>query len=63
MLLFICDYASFFGNIDKILGLNYYNSSYLILISMATTAIRAAIGKTAPFFKANSWNCQTQSFQ
>jgi alkyl hydroperoxide reductase subunit AhpC len=30
---------------------------------MATTAIRAAIGKTAPFFKANSWNCQTQSFQ
>jgi peroxiredoxin (alkyl hydroperoxide reductase subunit C) len=30
---------------------------------MATTAIRAAIGKTAPFFKANSWNCNAGKFE
>ena len=30
---------------------------------MASTAIRAAVGRAAPFFKANSWNCGTQSFQ
>jgi peroxiredoxin (alkyl hydroperoxide reductase subunit C) len=30
---------------------------------MATNAIRAAIGKTAPFFKANSWNCKSQKFE
>lgn len=30
---------------------------------MATTAIRAAVGKTAPFFKAQAWNCPQQSFQ
>ena len=30
---------------------------------MATTAIRAAVGKTAPFFKGQAWNCQKQSFE
>lgn len=30
---------------------------------MASRAIKAAIGKTAPFFKGNAWNHQTQSFQ
>ena len=30
---------------------------------MATTAIRAAVGKVAPYFQAQSWNCQEQSFK
>lgn len=30
---------------------------------MASKVIRAAVGKTAPYFKVNSWNARTQSFQ
>ena len=30
---------------------------------MATTAIRAAVGRAAPYFKAQSWSCQEQSFK
>ena len=30
---------------------------------MASNAIRAVVGKTAPFFKVNSWNCNAQSFK
>lgn len=30
---------------------------------MATSVIRAAIGKAAPFFKGTAWNSPTQSFQ
>ncbi len=30
---------------------------------MATNAIRAVIGKTAPAFKATSWNCKADKFE
>lgn len=30
---------------------------------MASTAIRAAIGKTAPFFSGKAWNAKANSFQ
>lgn len=30
---------------------------------MATNVIRATVGKAAPFFKANSWNCNSQKFE
>jgi alkyl hydroperoxide reductase subunit AhpC len=30
---------------------------------MASHAIKAVVGKSAPFFKTMSWNCPTQKFQ
>lgn len=30
---------------------------------MATNGLRAVVGKSAPFFKANSWNCKSQKFE
>ena len=32
-------------------------------IFMATTGIRAAVGRAAPFFKVQAWNCPQQKFQ